>query len=380
MPRTEQARIGLIVNPIAGIGGPLAARGSDRFQSLGAALEKGGTPIAQDRAARALRRLRQIAGEGMALLTAAGSMGADIAMQCGFEPTVIAGTGACTTAEDTIRAAHAMLTQVVDLLLFAGGDGTARDVFSVIGDRIPLVGIPTGVKMHSAVFALTPEAAGEAAARAVLQSCDTRLAEVMDADEAEPAAGRPSARLFGYAVAPAVPNLLQPAKGARPAGGEAAIAALGRMLARDTAPDRLVILGPGTTMQIVKQGFGFDGTLLGVDAVAGGKVVAIDADARRLETLGADFPAVSLFVGVIGNQGFVFGRGNQQITPAVIRAAGRSNIHIIATREKLLALPSPALHADTGDVALDRALAGYHRVLTGPNDAMMMRLAPPPQA
>jgi predicted polyphosphate/ATP-dependent NAD kinase len=375
VPKVEPARIGLIINPIAGIGGPLATHGSDLFQSLDAAVERGGRPIAHDRAARALRRLRRIAGDETALLTASGSMGADVATECGFDPVVIADTASQTTAEDTMRVAEAMFAYNVDLLLFAGGDGTACDIFSAIGDRIPLIGIPTGVKMHSAVFAFTPEAAGDVAASAVIRQCDTRPAEVMDADQAELAAGRPSARLFGYAATPALPALMQPAKGARPAGGEAAIEALGRMLARDMAADRLVILGPGTTMQNIKQAFGFEGTLLGVDAVAQGKVIALDADAQRLENLCDEFPAASLFVSVIGNQGFVFGRGNQQITPQVIRMAGRANVYTIATREKLLAMPSPILHADTGDVDLDRDLAGYHRVLTGPNDVLVMRLA-----
>jgi predicted polyphosphate/ATP-dependent NAD kinase len=440
VPEIEPPRIGLIVNPVAGIGGRLAVRGSDLFGSLENACAQGGTPVAQERTARALRRLRQIAGD-VVLLTASGAMGADVAGQCGYEPQAVKQSSETTTASDTMDAARALMEHGIDLLLFAGGDGTARDIVSVVGDTVAMIGIPTGVKMQSAVFALTPEAAGEAAARALLRPGGTRLAEIMDADQAALAAGRPSARLYGYAATPAVPVLLQAAKGARPEGGEVAIAALGRVLARDMPSERLVVLGPGTTMQMVKRGFGFEGSLLGVDAVAGGKVIALDADAERLEAFCEGFPAVSLLVGVIGNQGFVFGRGNQQISPDVIRKAGR-DIRIIATREKLLglatavvvgeaspsALPgisptrreiespqpacpnatsrmrqgaspqplsplegempgraeggiagtrgaTPALHADTGDPALDASLAGYHRVLTGPNDVMVMRLA-----
>lgn len=369
----EPRRIGLIVNPLAGIGGPLAARGSDHYASLEEACRQGGLPIAQHRAGRALARLRQMAGD-ISILTASGLMGADVATRNGFQPAVVAETSGRTTARDTAQAVHAMIGHGVDLLLVAGGDGTARDVFSVAGDRLPMVGIPAGVKMHSAVFALSPEAAGETAALAIRQACGARPAEIMDADEADLAAGRPSARLLGYARTPDLPRLLQPAKGARPDGGEAAIAALGRTLAREIPADHLVILGPGTTMQAVKHAFGFEGTLLGVDAVAAGNVAALDADARQLETLCAGRSGVSLVIGVVGNQGFVFGRGNQQISPAVIHAAA-THIHIVATRDKLTALPASRLHVDSGDTALDHALTGYRRVRTGPRDSMMMRLS-----
>lgn len=366
----EPRRIGLVINPIAGIGGPLAARGSDLFQSLEEACRQGGLPVAQRRAERALVRLRRMAPD-VSILTVSGLMGADAAIRSGFQPLVAAEAAERTTARDTHQAIRTMISHGVDLLLFAGGDGTARDIFTIAGDRLPMVGIPTGVKMHSAVFALSPEAAGETAA--IGKASGSRQAEIMDSDEAGLTAGRLSARLFGYARTPDLPRLLQPAKGARPDGGEAAIAALGRTLAREIPPDHLVILGPGTTMQTVKPAFGLEGTLLGVDAVADGKIVTLDADARRLEALCASRREVDLLVGVVGNQGFVFGRGNQQISPAVIRAAGR--IHIIATRDKLTALPSPDLHVDSGDLSLDHALAGFHRVRTGPRDSMMMRLS-----
>jgi predicted polyphosphate/ATP-dependent NAD kinase len=364
----EPRRIGLIVNPIAGIGGPLAARGSDLFESLEDAYGAGGLPVAQRRAERALVRLRRTAAD-VSILTVSGLMGADVATRSGFQPLVVADVAERTTARDTARAAQAMISHGADLLLFAGGDGTARDIFAVAGDRLPMVGIPTGVKMHSAVFAISPEAAGETAATS--KACGARQAEIMDGDEANLSAGRLSASLFGYARTPDLPRLLQPAKGTGPDGGEAAITALGRTLAREIPPHHLVILGPGTTMRAVKRAFGLEGTLLGVDAVADGGIAALDADARRLEALCASRPEVDLLVGVVGNQGFIFGRGNQQISPAVIRAAGR--IHIIATRDKLIALPR-GLHVDSGDLALDRALAGYHRVRTGPRDSIMMRL------
>ncbi|MDB5523971.1 MAG: hypothetical protein JWM58_1734 [Rhizobium sp.] len=370
----EPRRIGLIVNPIAGIGGPLAARGSDRFADLADAQRQGGIPVAEERAKRALRRLKQQAGD-VEILAASGPMGASAALAAGFDAALLDGPYArISNANDTKTAAEAMLQKGVELILLAGGDGTARDIFSVVGDRVPLVGVPTGVKMHSAVFALSPEAAGETVALAAGRNHATRLAEIMDADEAELAAGRPSARLFGYAKTPALPRLLQVAKAARPDGGEAAIEALGRKLAQEAKTDQLIILGAGTTMALIKRAFGFAGTLLGVDAVLKGEVIALDADAATLEKLCQNHSEVSLIVGIVGGQGFVFGRGNQQISQEVLRAVKTNDLRIVATREKLLALPGTELRVDTGDIALDRTLEGYRRIDTGPSDTMMMRL------
>lgn len=369
---TEPGRIGLIINPIAGMGGALAAHGSDLLRSLADAYERGGKPVAQQRAKRALKRL---SGDTR-IIAAAGIMGEDAARECGFIPDVIGGSGRQPTANDTKMAARTMLERGADLLLFAGGDGTARDILEAVGERLPLIGIPTGVKMNSSVFALSPEAAGDSAANAAREGFGLRRAEIMDVDEAELAAGRPSARLFGYAAIPALPRYFQPAKSSRPSDGEAAIEALGRSLARNTPRDRLVLIGPGTTMTAVKPAFGSTGTLLGVDAFVNGACIAGDADAATLEALCAAHPDAILLIGVVGNQGFVFGRGNQQISPSVLRAVDA--FRIVATREKLLALPAGKLRVDTGDIALDLSLEGYHRVLTAPDEVMMMRLTAEP--
>jgi predicted polyphosphate/ATP-dependent NAD kinase len=370
----EYRRIGLIVNPIAGIGGALAAHGSDSFADMADAIRQGGIAVAEDRAIRALNALKRHTG-AFRLTAAAGSMGAYAAARCGIAAEVLNyPVPSSTSSDDTRAAAKAMAAADIEIIVFAGGDGTARDIYDAVDDRVALIGIPTGVKMHSAVFALSPEAAGETAARALNGNFDVRLAEIMDGDEAKRAAGRPAARLFGYARTPSFPRLFQAAKAARPDGGEAGIEALGRRLAREVDKDTLVILGPGTTTTAIKHAFGIEGSLLGADALRSGPCLATDANSTTLEQLAREASKTMILLGVIGGQGFVLGRGNQQISPHLLRICGTDAIHIVSTREKLLALPRTELHVDTDDAAVNLALTGYRRVLTGPGEWMAMRI------
>lgn len=367
----EPRRIGLLVNPLAGIGGRLAAKGSDHFHDLREAVAMGGVPVAASRAERALRRFHALAG-GATIVTASGAMGADVARAAGVPAQTVVEVPASTASADTRHCVAAFLAEGIDLLLFAGGDGTARDIVAEAGESLPLIGIPTGVKMHSGIFALTPEAAGTAAATAT-SGC--RLAEIMDADEAARWRGESAIRLFGYARSPDQPRLMQSPKGMRHGGDPTAMVALGRGLSRKFAGTGLLVFGPGHTIREVQRGFGLSGSLLGVDVLIDGSEFHADVDADLLERLNEGRTDSVVITGVIGNQGFVFGRGNQQISPAVLARCRRDNLIVVATAEKLAALPSGALHLDTGDRDIDLALSGYVRVLTGPGEAMMMRLS-----
>lgn len=373
----DSLRIGFLVNPLAGMGGRLATHGSDHLGGLAEALALGGVPQVEERAARSLHRLRRDTPD-FRLLTAKGIMGGRVSDACGLDADIVYESPEITTANDTRCAASALMAAGADILLFAGGDGTARDILDVVGDRLPLVGIPAGVKMHSAVFALNPEAAGETVAVMARQPSGSpvrlRLAEIMDADEAQRARGNPSLRLFGHACVPDLPRFLQPAKGARIGGGEAAIAALGRKLVAELSGRSLVVIGPGTTMQMVKHAFGFEGSLLGVDVLLDGANIRRDVDAAELEQLARQSDDITVITGVIGHQGFVFGRGNQQISAELLRACRRENLIVVATREKLAALPQGVLHLDSGDPEVDRGLSGYIKVRTGPVDSLVMRL------
>ncbi len=348
---TQRKTLGLIVNPVAGVGGRVGLKGSDGIEILRRALELGAARESPRRAQQALARLAGLAGD-IDLVTCPGEMGADEAVAAGFTPRVLdsvigAPWGAplpdgapATTAEDTVNAARAMRDIGVDLLLFAGGDGTARNIYDAIGTQIATLGIPAGVKIHSAVYATTPAAAGDLAAlffRPQARGVELREAEVMDIDEEAFREDRVSARLYGYLRVPYQRNLLQSAKAG--AGGSDAVALEGiaSEVVNGMQPGRLYVIGPGTTTRGIMRILELPNTLLGVDVVGERAVVASDVSENDLLRLTAERPA-TVVVTAIGGQGHIFGRGNQQISPRVLRQVGLDNIVVVATHQKLLAL------------------------------------------
>jgi predicted polyphosphate/ATP-dependent NAD kinase len=371
-------RLGLIVNPVAGMGGRVGLKGTDGL--FDAARQLGAEPVSEARTLRALRRLGAARG-GIAVLAAGGAMGAAVAADAGLLCQVVSlPAGNATSAADTATAVRATMSAGVDLILFAGGDGTARDVHSVAGERVPILGIPTGVKMQSAVFATSPEAAGDLVAAIVTMpdrgKLQYRSSEVMDIDEEALRRGAISPRLFGYATVPHIPLLLQNAKVRNHGLDEAALEAAARQLAAGMDPEMLYAIGPGRSTKRILEALGLSGSLLGTDLVLGRQLAARDANERAILDLAHD-RRLTIIVGVIGGQGHVFGRGNHELSPAVIRLAGRDAIIVLASEQKLLALEDRRLLVDTGDLALDRELAGYWRVVVGPQEDMVMKLAAP---
>ncbi|UCF07278.1 MAG: NAD(+)/NADH kinase, partial [Thermoplasmata archaeon] len=256
-----------------------------------------------------------------------------------------------------------------------GGDGTARDIIGVIGKDIPVIGIPAGVKMFSAVLAVNPESAAEIVLGYLRGDYDLIEAEIMDIDEGAYRKGRLDAKLFGYALTPYEPTLVQVSKSVY--GGvdeEAAKEEIARYVAElmGNEKDTLFILGAGSTVEAVGEELKVDKTLLGVDAVKGGQLIAKDVnEAQLLELLETEEKAV-IVVGVIGAQGFVFGRGNPQLSPEVLRKVGTDNIRILATPHKLS--QTPTLRVDTGDVELDCLLSGHVRVIIGYHEMRMVKI------
>ncbi len=366
------AIIGLIVNPVAGLGGRAGLKGSDGIEIQQQALALGARPQAGERAVRALRELLPLA-DTLTVITYPGEMGEDAARAAGFTPQVIGHIEpGHTTAEDTRRAAQEMRAAGVALLMFAGGDGTARDVYAAIDESLPVVGIPAGVKIHSAVYAVSPEAAGRLARDYLLgRTQDVISAEVMDIDEEAFRQGRVSARLYGYLRTPFGLRLLQGMKAASSVSEAAAQEAIAEEVVDRLKPGAWYVVGPGTTTRAIFQKLGLPKTLLGVDVMKDKQLVARDVNARQLEALVANAGQVYIIVTPIGGQGFLFGRGNQQISPAVLRRVGRKGLIVVATRAKIHGLEGRPLWVDSGDPEVDAMFEGYVQVITGWREAIV---------
>lgn len=365
-------KLGLIVNPIAGMGGRVGLKGTDDPEILAKARELGAEPVAPARAVEALRMLKHHLAK-FELLACPAEMGADEAKAAGLEARVIGRiTSGKTTAEDTKRAAKEMLVEKVDLILFAGGDGTAADLIKAIDTTAPILGIPTGVKMHSAVFANTPRTAGEIAARFLREGLPVQQVEVMDIDEEAYRDNRLLAELKGYANVPYEPVMMQATKEGSSGFEIADQKAIARWVVELMEKERVYVLGPGTTTRAVADELGiYDSTLLGVDIIRDFKLIARDVNERQVLKAIEGKPA-TILVSPIGRQGFILGRGNQQLSPEVVRRVGKEEIKILATPHKLSL--TPTLKVDTGDPELDRDLRGDLRVIAGYRQIRMVKV------
>jgi len=368
-------RLGLIVNPVAGLGGRVGLKGSDGEEIQRRALELGAVAESPERAARALEMLMPLRVQ-LEIVTPPGKMGEDVVAPSGLEARVIGSIRpGGTTAADTITAAREMQGLGVDLLLFAGGDGTARDIFAAVGLDLPVLGIPAGVKIHSAVFATSPATAGELAASYLRGDVSLlREAEVMDVDEEAFRRGVLSARLYGYLRIPFRRALVQGVKAASGPGEEAVQRAIAVEIVEGMEDDWLYILGPGTTTRAIASRLGLEKTLLGVDVARGGEIIAADVGESQLLELVRGARA-KIVVTPIGGQGFIFGRGNQQISPQVIRQVGKENTIVVSTPEKINSLGGQPLLVDTGDQGVDEMLCGYVRVVTGYAEQILYRVS-----
>ncbi len=375
-------KLGLIINPIAGIGGSVALKGSDGEGIAEQALALGATAKANVRAGLALEILRPYQDQ-ITIYCADHLMGESTAKALGFTTEVIYQTNdpEHTTAKDTESMVEALLAKKVDMLVFAGGDGTARNVCKIVGDTFPVLGIPAGCKIHSGVYAVTPKAAGRVVEMMVTNQLVTLTeADVMDIDESLFREGIVKAKRYGEMQIPAELRYVQAVK----SGGKE----LDDLVLQDIAAhvinqmeDELFVIGSGSTTAFLMEELALDNTLLGVDLVEEQTLIASDVTEPRLwqaiEVANKENKAIKLVITLIGGQGHIFGRGNQQLSPRVIRAIGKENIFIIATKTKLTDLASRPLIADTGDSNLDIELSGYLPVITGYNDQVLYPVASP---
>ena len=390
--------VGVVVNPIAGMGGRVGLKGTDG--KLSEALELGAEPRAPDRARRALERLGEVDPE-VTVSTVREPMGERLVREAGFEPVRVvdpfeeptdATDGEDSTsdpdgedsasddsstvpdvrslrADHTQRAVRAFLesdgdASAVDVVLFVGGDGTAADVAEALeGTETPMIGVPAGVKVYSSVFAVSPEDAADV----VATFSRTERREVMDIDEDEYREGEVNPELRAVAHVPVAENL----QSSKQLGG-GTVESLAEGVADDVR-DRegegvTYVLGPGSTVGAIKDALGFEPSPIGVDVWRDGEVVARDATEEEiLAELGEENVIV---VSPIGGQGFVFGRGNPQLSPAVIREC---DVHIVASRQKLDGVRT--LRVDTDDPELDAELSGWVKVRVGKYETRMMKIA-----
>lgn len=367
-------KLGFIINPIAGMGGRVGLKGTDGV--LEEALRLGAQPMAPAKAARALNSLLGFREE-MVLLTGAGELGERVARELGFKVQVVHETsGAVTSQADTVALAKSVVVQGSELILFAGGDGTARNLVEagIFEAGVPVVGIPAGVKIHSPVFATHPERAGELAGSALSRegaSCKWREAEVMDISEEDYRSGRVMTKLYGYLVVPSDRGRMQNKKAPSPQSEANAHREIALEMVAQMEAGTAYFVGPGTTTRAVLDVLGQPHTLLGVDVVLDGKIICQDASEKDLLAVQAKYPC-RLIVTPTGGQGFLLGRGNQQLSPEVLRGVGRENLMVIAAQEKLAELKHQPLLVDTGDPEVDALLRGYVKVWTGFKTAAMV--------
>ncbi len=351
-------KIGLVVNPIAGMGGSVGLKGTDGIADK--AIEMGATPVTPGRALQTLKLISRKNGD-IEIVTSGGDMGGDIAREAGLETTVVyRAEGEKTTAGDTVKAVKEILDKGVELVIFVGGDGTAADVLRAYSEsnrnNVSFIGVPSGVKMYSSVFAVNPEEAGLIA----LASDEWMMREVIDIENKED----DELDIKGYLpVAISDEGVVQPSKQLK--NGDIEGAVIGFL--DDIREDTTYILGPGGTLMEIKKELGFDGSHLGVDVWRDGEVVIRDASEE--EILANLTEKNTVVISPIGGQGFIFGRGNQQISPKVIR---NSEIYVVSSPDKLRNLDT--LRVDTGDPELDEELSGWIRIRTGRRDWKLTRV------
>lgn len=373
MSEARRFKLGLIINPYAGIGGAVALKGSDGIEIRSKALAMGAKKKANDKTRLALEHLLEFQHK-IKIFTAAGEMGEDLASSLGFATEVVYRPQQLQTEGlDSELAAQKLLDHQVDFILFAGGDGTARNICKVVGDKLPVLGVPAGCKIHSGVYAITAESAGRVVAMLIRGDIVSLTdAEVRDIDEDLFRQGRVNARHYGEMNVPTELSYVQAVKMGGKESDELVLADIAAHVIeqmRDN-PDCYFVMGSGSTVESIMQELGLENSLLGVDLVKNQKLVASDLTAQQLLDHLSGRQA-KLVITLIGGQGHIFGRGNQQLSAELVRAVGRDNILLVATKTKLQALKGKPLIADTGDVDLDSELAGPIPVITGYHDQIL---------
>jgi predicted polyphosphate/ATP-dependent NAD kinase len=361
-------RVGFLINPVAGMGGAVGLKGTDG--NVEEARRLGASPQAGNRAHIPLVLLANKAG--ISFLTCSGRMGEEALVKAGVQDfQVVYHCHGESSAKDTRNAAEAFKSAGVDLVLFCGGDGTARNIFDTVGRDLPILGIPAGVKMYSAVFAIDPATAAELVTGYGAQSL--RDSEIMDVDEEAYRAGELKTSLYGIARTPVLPGKVQLSKHVYEEGDEGrAKGEIARFIHEIMIPDVLYVLGAGTTTEAISRDIGVNKTLLGVDAIKNGILVALDLNEKTLWNLLLPGVEAKIIMSPIGAQGFILGRGNQQVSARIVRRVGLENIIVVATPHKLR--ETPVMYVDSGEPELDAEFGDTILVISGYRMAQRKRI------
>ncbi len=354
-------RVGIMVNPDAGLGGRLGFKGSDGRAAE--AREAGAQDRAGPRMTQCMIKFDELIKSSLnrsnikpEIYTWSGRMGGDWLSDLNFHS--IGKTPHPTTALNTNDLVNQLIDKEVDVILYAGGDGTTRDIVNALGDKkIPLIGVPGGVKMYSGCFATTPNAAAEVLFSFVIGDLMASITEVMDLDEELYLAGEWKVRMYGESLTPASPRFMQGSKQQVERASEEEIieglaAHIGDLIETDS--DLMVVWGSGGTLRLIGEILGHDLTLLGIDIQHKDKIYTDLNEKQLIEILEQHTGNKLLLLSPMGGQGFLIGRGNLQLSPSVLRLIGINSILGVATPAKLTGLSN--VRIDTGDSELDQEL------------------------
>lgn len=365
-------QVGLIVNPIAGMGGAVGLKGTDGTMYR-KAVELGAEPVTPERTRILLENISH--KKEIHFLVAPGKMGEDHLVDNDYSYEVVGNlpSDGNTNSDDTIRIGHQIVEQGAELIIFVGGDGTARNIYDVVGLELPVVAVPSGVKIFSGVFAVNPIAAAGLVDTFIEGSGFTEE-EVLDIDEQAYRDNKLQSQLYGYLRVPQSQGFIQHSKSASSLSGsdienkhEAAEWFVEKMEA-----DTLYLLGPGTTIQAITEIMGLEKTLLGVDALYDEEILDTDLNENGILSLLSSYRECKIVVTPIGGNGFIFGRGNKQFSPKILQIVGIGNIIVVSTKEKISGLNQ--LRVDTGDSELDKAFQGYREVIIGYRESRMIKV------
>lgn len=361
--------LGLIINPISGMGGSVGLKGTDGRAILLKAINLGAKPSAFERTKELLTELKEIESK-IRFLTCPGIMGGNILKQFNFEFTCINHSKFNNVenildlkSEHTEIAAGIMKTiEEVKILLFVGGDGTARDIVKVVGKKKPCLGIPAGVKIFSSVFSMNPRMATSLIIQFLLNEIPLKESEVLDIDENKYRDGELDTRLYGTLLTPFNPDYIQRSKIGSPQSDLSNQERIANRVVELLKNDVYYLLGPGTTTKVITDNLKQPKTVLGVDLCLNNEIIAQDLNEDQILKY-IEGRNAKIIVSPLGNQGFLFGRGNLQFTPNVLNKIGPKNIIIISTKYKLDNISNQLLRLDTRDPELDKKLKGHYKVI-----------------